>query len=171
MNNPGRIAAVVAVAAVAFGAAFLLTGGDDSADDGGSTDVAAGSPGSTTAASGEDEEETSSSPCAAPGAVSVEEAGYDVTFATEPSPPSPQGSTVNVTVLRDGAPVDGATVCMKAKMSGMSHPGINAQADGVGDGRYELGVDFGMRGGWEGSLVVIETGQDPGTMPVTFSVQ
>lgn len=171
MSNSGRIAVVAVIAVVAFGAAFLFTGGGDDDQTGPTTDVASGGTSSTT-----ESEPTSGAsddggnPCQVDSVVPAAEAGYEVTVATEPDPPIPQGTTFEVVVQRDGAPVSGATVCLSADMSEMSHAGVSKQAEEMGDGRYEMAVDFGMRGAWSGGVVVIESGQGA-SMPVSFDVQ
>lgn len=171
MSNSGRIAVVAVIAVVAFGAAFLLTGGGDDDQAGPTTDVASGGTSSTTeAAPSSDADDDDADPCQVDEVMPAAEVGYEVTVATEPDPPTPQGTTFEVVVQRDGAPVLGATVCLSADMSEMSHAGVSKQAEEMGGGRYEMAVDFGMRGAWSGGLVVIESGQGAST-PVSFDVQ
>jgi hypothetical protein len=173
MSNAGRIAVVAVIAVVAFGAAFVLAGGDDSPTGEAATDVAAGGNDrtSTSQAADEDDDEDAN-PCRVNDVVPVEEAGYEVTVATEPDPPAPNGTTFQVVVQRDGEPVEGATVCMSADMSAMSHSGVSAEADEVGPGSYELAVKFGMRGQWSGGVLVIEPGEaTAASMPLSFDVQ
>lgn len=167
MNTAGRIGVIAVIAVVAFGAAFVLTGGDDAANDDPGTDVATGGADPTTATTTGERAD----PCRVRDAVPMEESPYEVTVASEPDPPSPRGTTFDVVVERDGAPVEDATVCITADMSQMSHEGVRAEAEEVGDGRYELAVDFSMRGGWNGRLLVIEEGQPAASMPMTFDVQ
>ncbi len=173
MSNAGRIAVVAVIAAVAFGAAFLLTGGGDD-ESSAPTDLAAGGASSTTeapssrAASGASGD--GGNPCRVDEVVPVAEAGYEVSVATEPDPPTPQGTTFEVVVQREGVPVSGATVCLSAGMSEMSHTGVSAQAEELGEGRYQLALNFGMRGSWSGGVLVIESGQGA-SMPVSFNVQ
>jgi hypothetical protein len=176
MSNAGRIAVVAVIAVVAFGGAFLLAGDDDSPTDDADTDLAVGADDQTTTSTAPDDEDdvddAGTNPCVASDVVPVEEAGYEVTVATEPDPPVPQGTSFEFLVNRDGAPVEGATVCMSADMSGMSHEGVSAEAEEVGPGSYELAVNLGMRGTWSGRIVVIEPGQaTAASMPVSFDVQ
>ena len=168
MGNAGRIGVIAVIAVVAFGAAFLLTGGDDAATDDPETDVAAGGadPTTTTTTAGR-----GTDPCRVSDPVPIEETPYEVTVSSEPDPPSPRGTTFEVLVQRDGAPLEDATVCISADMSQMSHEGVRAEAEEIGDGRYEVAVDFSMRGGWNGRLLVIEPGQPAAAMPMTFDVQ
>ncbi len=171
MSNSGRIAVIAVIAVVAFGAAFLLTRGDEETAP--ATDVAAGARSSTTEADGGSAAaapDDDANPCVVDEVVPVAEAGYEVTVATEPDPPAPQGTTLEVLVQRDGAPVSGATVCMSADMSDMSHGGVSKQAEELGEGRYQMAVDFGMRGNWSGGVLVVESGQGAST-PVSFNVQ
>ncbi len=171
MNNAGRIAVVAVIAVVAFGGAFLLAGGDDEAPSP-ATDLAVGASSSTTgtqrsssgAGSGDN-------PCRVDEVVPTDEAGYEVTVSSEPDPPTPQDTSIEVLVQHDGAPVSGAVVCVSANMSEMNHAGVGGQADELGEGRYGVEVDFGMRGQWSGGILVIEPGQPAASMPVSFNVQ
>ena len=112
-----------------------------------------------------------SNPCRVGEVVPIEETAYDVTVASEPDPPAPQGTTFEIVVLRDGAPLEEATVCISADMQSMSHEGVRTEAEEIGDGRYEAAIDFAMRGGWNGRLLVIEPGQPAASMPMAFDVQ
>ncbi len=170
MSNSGRIAVIAVIAVVAFGAAFLLTGGGGETATDPVTDVAAATSSSTTEAPSSGTSDDDANPCVVDEVVPVEEAGYEVTVATEPDPPAPQATTVEVLVQRDGAPVAGATVCMRADMSDMNHGGVNKQAEELGEGRYEMAVDFGMRGSWSGGVLIVESGQGA-SAPVSFNVQ
>lgn len=170
MSNSVRIAVLAVIAVVAFGAASLLSGDGDgkSADSG--TDMATGASSSTTGVPASVKPDKDANPCVVDDVVPAAEAGYEVTVATQPNPPVPQGTTMEVIVLRDGAPVSGATVCLSARMSEMSHSGVSKQAEELGEGRYQMAVDFGMRGSWSGGVVVIESGQGA-SIPLTFNVQ
>ncbi|MGI9119786.1 MAG: FixH family protein [Acidimicrobiales bacterium] len=166
MSPAARIGAVVVVAAMAFGAAFLLFGGDsDNPADvaGGGGGKAAGNNG---AGSGDD-----SDTCAAKDATDAAGSPYKVMVTTEPNPPKPQGSTFQITVERDGKPLEGAAVCVTANMTEMEMDAVGGRAQEVEAGRFELPVDFGMRGAWGGSVVVSEPGQTPVSMPLSFDVQ
>lgn len=171
MNKAGRIAVIAVIAVVAFGGAFVLAGGEDGADDAG-TDLAAGAGGrSTTTSASDDGEDREANPCQVSDVVPVAEAGYEVTVATEPNPPAPEDTSIEVLVQQDGAPVSGAVVCVSAEMSEMNHAGVSKQTDELGEGRYGVEVDFGMRGPWRGSVVVIDPGQPAASMPVSFDIQ
>ncbi len=75
----------------------------------------------------------------------------------------------HVTVSRDGAPVRGATVCVRANMGGaggMSGMGTNNVAKEVAPGRYELALMFQMGGFWQGRIVVLEKGKPAVATPL-----
>jgi hypothetical protein len=170
MNNAGRIAVVAVIAVVAFGGAFLLAGGDDEAPSP-ATDLAVGSSSSTTGTQRSSSGGSGNNPCRVDEVVPTDEAGYEVTVSSEPDPPAPQDTSIEVLVQQDGAPVSGAVVCVSADMPEMNHAGVGGQADDLGEGRYGVEVDFGMRGQWSGGILVIEPGQPAASMPVSFNVQ
>ena len=154
MSRTTSIAVIAVVAVVAFGGAFLVFSGDDRA---------------TTGAGGGEVGEDN---VCGPGTFeSVDGSPYEVTVASEPDPPTPRDTTFEIAVLRDGQPVSGATVCMSLDMTEMSHGDSGGQAEETEPGRYEVGVDFGMRGTWEGTVFVTEPGQTPVAAPVSFDVQ
>lgn len=66
--------------------------------------------------------------------------------------------------------MSGATVCLSLDMTEMSHEASGGQAEETEPGRYEVGVDFGMRRTWEGT-VVTEPGETPVAAPVSFEVE
>ena len=167
MSNAGRIGVVAVIAVLAFGAAFLLTGGDEAANDDPGTDVAAGGDDRTTTTTAG----RPTDPCQVSDPAPIDESPYEVTVASEPDPPAPRGTTFDVVVQRDGAPLEDATVCISANMKAMSHDGVRAEADEIGNGRYEIALDFSMRGAWSGRLLVIEPGQPAASMPMAFDVQ
>lgn len=179
MSPAARIGALVVVTALAFGGAFLLFGGSDDSDEvasgGGQTST---TPTTGTAAEGHGEgggghgegAGGATDDCMFEGATAVEGSPYAVTVQSEPDPPKPQGTTFEVLVQRDGEPLSGATVCIAADMSGMSHAGAAAQAEEVAAGQYEMGLKFGMRGTWSGQVLVIDEGTSV-SMPVSFNVQ
>ncbi|MGI9022018.1 MAG: FixH family protein [Acidimicrobiales bacterium] len=77
-------------------------------------------------------------------------------------------------ISKDGAPVSGARVCMRADMGGaggMSGMGLAEVAVEVGPGNYEVPVRFVMGGFWRGSVVIEPpTGQVVG-VPIQLDVQ
>lgn len=166
MSPAARIVAVVVVAAIAFGGAFLLFGGDSD----NSGDVAGGG-GGTTAGSDGAGAGSDSDTCTAQDAADAAGQPYQVMVTTDPNPPQPQGSIFRITVARDGKPLEGATVCVTANMTEMAMDAVGGRAQEVEAGRFELAVDFGMRGAWTGSVVVSEPGQGPVSMPLSFDVQ
>jgi hypothetical protein len=149
MSRTATIGVVVVVAVVAFGGAFLVFSGDDKA----------------TITSEPDGR------CGPIEAQAVEGSAYEVTVSSEPDPPTPRDSTFEIVVERDGQPVSGATVCMTLDMTEMSHGANGGRAGETQPGRYELSVDFGMRGTWEGTVFVTDAGGAPVAAPVNFDVQ
>ncbi len=162
MSRTTAIAVVAVVAVVGFGGAFLAFSGDDE-------------PATTTAGSdgmaGNGGEGGEHGLCGPGEFEPVEGSAYEVTVASEPDPPTPRGSTFRIAVDRDGQPVSGATVCMAADMTEMSHEPSGGRAEETEPGRYEVGVDFGMRGTWEGTVFVTEPGEERVAAPVSFDVQ
>jgi YtkA-like len=68
-------------------------------------------------------------------------------------------SLYHVIVTRNGQPVQGATVCMRADMGGagnMPGMGVSNLAREVGPGRYEVSIQFQMSGFWRSTVVVDE---------------
>lgn len=160
------MAVVVAVGIAAFAAAFLLSRGDDGSEP--PADVAAGNRGSTgTSPSGPAPEGA----CGTREPVEVSESPYRISVQPQPDPPQAEDTTFAVRVERDGEPVSGARVCLSADMTEMSHTGVDGEATEVAPGRYELTLDFSMRGGWTGSVLVAEPGQQSAFMPVSFEVR
>lgn len=155
MSRTTSIAVIAVVAVVAFGGAFFVFSGDDEATtgSGGAGEVA------------EDEL------CGVEGAGPVDGSAYEVTVASETDPPPPRDATFEILVDRDGQPVTGATVCLSLDMTEMSHEASGGQAEETEPGRYEVDVDFGMRGTWEGTVFVTEPGETPVAAPVSFDVQ
>jgi hypothetical protein len=149
MSRTATIGVVAVVAVVAFGGAFLAFSGDDGA----------------TITSEPDGR------CGPIEAEAVDGSAYEVTVSSEPDPPTPRGSTFEIVVERDGQPVSGATVCMTLDMTEMSHGANGGRAEETQPGRYELSVDFGMRGTWEGTVFVTDAGGAPVAAPVSFDVQ
>ncbi|MBW3546914.1 MAG: FixH family protein [Actinobacteria bacterium] len=162
MSRTTSMAVIAVVAVVAFGGAFFVFSGDD-----GPTTTTAGSGGAAGSAGEAGEDQL----CGVEGAGPVDGSPYEVTVASEPDPPTPRDTTFEVAVDRDGQPVSGATVCLSLDMTEMSHEASGGQAEETEPGRYEVGVDFGMRGTWEGAVFVTEPGQTPVAAPVTFDVQ
>jgi hypothetical protein len=74
-------------------------------------------------------------------------------------------------VERDGQPASGTTVCMTLDMTQISNGANGGRAEETQPGRYELGVDFGMRGTWEGTVFVTDAGETPVAAPVSFDVR
>jgi len=79
----------------------------------------------------------------------------------------------HLTVNQNGAPVEGALVCMRADMGGaggMSGMGITSMAIPVGPGKYEVAVRFVMGGPWQGAVLVQRRGGDTVEVPIHVNV-
>lgn len=77
-------------------------------------------------------------------------------------PPTVNGTVYNLAVTHEGAPVHGATVCLRADMGGaggMSGMGVSNVAREIAPGRYQIDVMFQMGGHWQGRIVVEEPGR------------
>ncbi len=95
---------------------------------------------------------------------------YSVSVDSDPDPPRAEATTFHLTVRRDGAPVTGATVCLKADMPDMQHPGVNTVARESTAGTYDAQLRFSMTGAWVGSVVIAEPGRPPVSVPVSVEV-
>lgn len=167
MTKGAKLAVLVIVAVIAFGGALLVFRGGGSSDNG---TVAAGSQSGSTAPRGITTGVTSGAAttgsCPANGA---SDPAYEVTVegATKV-----ESKALVIAVTRDGKPVTGATVCIEAAMSGMSHEGVSTKAVDLSGGRYELdGMSFGMQGAWAGTVTIAESGRQAASVPLTFDVQ
>jgi len=99
---------------------------------------------------------------------SVSDPSYSITLV---EPPTVNATVYHVTVRHDGAPVEGAAVCLRADMGGsggMSGMGTSNVATEVGPGTYELKVMFQMGGFWQGRIVVMEPGKPAVGSPLNF---
>lgn len=168
MSRTTSIAVIAVVAVVAFGGAFLVFSGDD-----GPTTTTAGTDGMAGNGSeaGEGGEAGENDLCGIEDSEPVDASAYEVTVASEPDPPTPRDTTFEVAVDRDGQPVSGATVCISLDMTEMSHEASGGRAEEAEPGHYEVDINFGMRGTWEGTVFVTEPGQTPVAAPVSFDVQ
>lgn len=169
MSRTTSIAVIAVVAVVAFGAAFFVFSGDD----GPTTTTAAGTDGmagngdmaGNGGGAGDDDL------CGVEDSEPVDGSAYEVTVASEPDPPTPRDTTFDVAVDRDGQPVSGATVCISLDMTEMSHEASGGRAEETEPGHYEVDINFGMRGTWEGRVFVTEPGETSVAAPVSFNVQ
>lgn len=91
----------------------------------------------------------------------------DVSF--DPDPPVVEGTTIVIVLSRDGEPVSGADVCVRAEMPEMTHAGIAHRAHEAGAGRYEVETTWGMRGRWSGHARVKVDGETL-VVPIETSV-
>ena len=96
---------------------------------------------------------------------------YQVEFLT---PFSVDPTTHTLRITRDGAPVTGAQVCMRADMGGMggmSGMGISDVARETEPGQYDVPVRFEMGGFWNGTVIVDTGTRKPVTIPVPIEVK
>lgn len=101
----------------------------------------------------------------------VRDASFQVELLT---PPSVEPTTQTLRVTRDGAPVTGAQVCMRADMGGigrMSGMGVSDVARERAPGEYDVPVRFEMGGSWNGTVIVDTGTRRPVTIPVPLDVR
>ena len=79
--------------------------------------------------------------------------------------------TLRLTVRRDGVPVTGAKVCLRADMPVHQHPGVLATADETGPGDYRARLTLGMEGSWHGTVSVGRSGGAPVVVPIDVEVE
>ncbi len=101
----------------------------------------------------------------------VEDPSFSVEFLT---PFSVDPTTHTVRVTRDGAPVTGAQVCMRADMGGMgrmSGMGISNVGQETSPGVYDVPVRFEMGGHWNGTVIVTHGPRKPVEIPIPIEVR
>lgn len=101
----------------------------------------------------------------------VTDASYAVEFLT---PFSVDPTTQTIRVTRDGEPVTGAQVCMRADMGGMgrmSGMGVSDVALETGPGVYDVPVRFEMGGMWNGTVIVTNGARKPVRVTVPIDVK
>ncbi len=101
----------------------------------------------------------------------VSDSSYAVEFV---NPLSVDPTTQTLRVTRNGAPVTGAQVCMRADMGGMgrmSGMGVSDVATEGTPGRYEVPVRFEMGGHWDGTVIVTRGTARPVRIPLPIEVQ
>lgn len=163
-----RISTRRLLAVVAAGTIFLAACGSDTdvTETGAGIDTGSDAPTATTRAHGGDNHggTATAGPC-------PKDARLDAAYAVEVSGTLVSSTEMTLRVTRDGEPVTGATVCMVADMTGMSHAGISESAEEVSGGDYKLATRFGMRGRWDGEVIVVD-GDNAVLVPdVTFEVE
>lgn|GEM_PF-3840657 len=75
-----------------------------------------------------------------------------------------------VRVARDGSPVVGAQVCVRADRRAMPGLGVSGAATETGPGEYSVSVRFERAGAWDATVVVARAGQAPVRVPVRIEV-
>ena len=102
-------------------------------------------------------------------------AGSDPSYSAKlVEPPEVNSTTYHLAVTHDGAPVEGATVCIRADMGGpggMSAMGASNVAREVAPGSYQVDIMFPMGGRWRGRIVLQEPGGKPVDNPLDFTVK
>jgi len=99
----------------------------------------------------------------------------DPSFAVEfVNPLSVEPTTQTLRITRNGAPVTGAQVCLRADMGGigrMSGMGVSDVAREAAPGEYDVPVRFEMGGRWDGTVIVARPGAKPVRIPVPIEVE
>jgi hypothetical protein len=100
----------------------------------------------------------------------VRDSSFQVEFLT---PFSVDPTTQTLRVTRDGVPVTGAQVCMRADMGGiggMSGMGVSDVAHESAPGEYDVPVRFEMGGFWNGTVIVATGTRKPVRITVPIEV-
>lgn len=101
----------------------------------------------------------------------VRDPSFQVEFLT---PFSVDPTTHTFRVTRDGVPVTGALVCMRADMGGtggMSGMGISDVARETAPGEYDVPVRFEMDGFWNGTVIVATGTRKPVRITIPIEVR
>jgi hypothetical protein len=101
----------------------------------------------------------------------VRDPSFNVEFLT---PFSVDPTTQTLLVTRDGQPVTGAQVCMRADMGGMggmSGMGVSDVARESAPGQYEVPIRFEMGGFWNGTVIVATGTRRPVRIAVPIDVR
>ncbi len=101
----------------------------------------------------------------------VRDPSYQIEFLT---PFSVDPTTHTFRVTRDGQPVTGAQVCMRADMGGMggmSGMGISDVARETEPGQYDVPVRFEMGGYWNGTVIVAAGPRKPVKIAIPIEVR
>ncbi|MEO5951364.1 MAG: FixH family protein [Chloroflexia bacterium] len=99
------------------------------------------------------------------------EGELQLTFSTDPSPPTGNYDATLRIVVKDAAGIslDGAVVEMVADMTTMHHPGVGGTLTPKGNGIYETTGKFAMGGIWRVEVVATKDGGKSTTG--TFDIQ
>jgi hypothetical protein len=99
--------------------------------------------------------------------------GLQIGFASEADPPRSGDNTFEVTVRKDGAPVDDAnvtTVFSMPAMPSMNMPAMQSTAtlQPEGGGRYKGNGQLSMAGTWNVRVTVSKNGEELGTRDLSI---
>ena len=111
-----------------------------------------------------------SSPTGACGQGAPADPTYTVELVSNPQPPRPDGTTLQLTLRHEGRPITGAKVCLMADMPDMQHPGVSSMATEGPGGRYEARFQFGMGGTWRTAVTIAEPDKPVVSVPLTIEV-
>jgi hypothetical protein len=100
-------------------------------------------------------------------------AGMDIGVAMESNPPRAGDNAIGVTVRKDGAPVNDATVTAvfsMPAMPSMNMPEMRSSAvlQPAGDGRYRGIGQLSMAGTWNVRITVTQDGRELGTKTLSI---
>lgn len=101
----------------------------------------------------------------------VRDPSFELQFLT---PFSVDPTTQTMLVTRNGQPVTGAQVCMRADMGGMggmSGMAVSDVARELAPGQYEVPIRFEMGGFWNGTVIVSTGTRKPVRITVPIDVR
>lgn len=100
-------------------------------------------------------------------------ASPDPSYAVEVQGAPAMGSgSFELVVTKDAQPVTDADVCLTTVMVGMEDMGAADEATRTATpGHYRVSPEFEMRGEWKGQAVIVESGQEPVSVPLLIKVE
>jgi len=109
-----------------------------------------------------------------PGTECLADAVTDPSYAVEfLTPISVDPTTHTLRITRNGEPVTGAQVCMRADMGrgGMSGMGVSNVAHETAPGVYDVPLQFEMGGSWDATVLVTTGVRKPVKVPIPVEVR